>query len=236
MMKQHQDGVLLHQALQDLTSGRTMPWPTPTPSVNCVAERGGGTLTPPDDQDAALLSRLAAKVEAEGPGALHALEWRVWRELDALWSLGAKVSPRPLPVPHAIRSLRPAGGAVWFGEAAAEPPVEGEAGQGAWLLQALSACTAEGGDASVSGGETSDEEGAEGEVDGLALLRLQRLSYMLVLLMPEISEAEGRQSVLEMPSIAARMLMLIGSLRRQRRVLAAVAALKGLDDGPQSIL
>lgn len=204
-----------------------------------MAERGGGALTPPDDQDAALLARLAAKVEAEGLPALYALEWRLWRELDALWSLGAKVSPRPLPVPNAIRSLRPPGGVSLFGGGAAEePPVEGEAAQGAWLLQALSACTAEGGDASLSGGETSDEEGMpEGEVDGLVLLRLQRLSYMLVLLMPEVSESEGRQAVLEMPSIASRLLMLIGSLRRQRRVLAAVAALKGLDEPPpQSIL
>lgn len=193
-------------------------------------------MTPPDDQDAALLARLAAKVEAQGPAALYALEWRVWRELDALWSLGAKVSPRPLPVPHAIRSLRPSAAAL-FGEPEPVDAVEGESVQGPWLLQALSACTAEGGDASLSDADTSDEEGLPEEVDGVVLLRLQRLSYMLVLLMPEVSESEGRQAVLEMPSIAARMLMLIGSLRRQRRVLAAVAALKGLEDEPpQSIL
>lgn len=259
------------QALQTLLNNQQpLVWPSPPTIINSVEQRGGPCLTPPDGQDEKLIRTLAQHCETDGLAGLHVIEKRLWQELDALWSLGSKVSPRPLPVPHAIRSLRPpaaATGSGFFGTSSEDEEEEEDAGevedskesdsratatsiplpdedagasQGPWLLEALSACTAEGDAGEISsGGDSSGDEGgadvdgeaaAQPPVDGLMLLRLQRLSYMLVLLMPEVSASEGRQAVLEIPSIASRLLMVIGSLRRQRRVLAAVAALKGLGD------
>jgi Lon protease-like protein len=83
-------------------------------------------------------------------------------------------------------------------------------------------------------GGAAPGEGLPGAHPGYpALRRVQRLSFALASCLADTSVAEGRQAVLEAPSISSRLRLALASLRRQRRVLAAVAAVRDLkgDEG-----
>ena len=59
-----------------------------------------------------------------------------------------------------------------------------------------------------------------------ALRRLERLSYLGVTVMANVSNSEGRQALLEAPSLCARLRILLAALRQQRGMLGAIVALK----------
>jgi hypothetical protein len=59
------------------------------------------------------------------------------------------------------------------------------------------------------------------------LRRAQRLSFALASII-DVAPGEGRQALLEAGSVAARLRAAAGRLVRQRKVLAALAAVKGL--------
>lgn len=59
--------------------------------------------------------------------------------------------------------------------------------------------------------------------------RAQRLSYALASVLGGISTDEGRQALLEAPSICARLRLIVAGLRRHRAVLAAVVAVQDLE-------
>ncbi len=62
------------------------------------------------------------------------------------------------------------------------------------------------------------------------LRRAQRLSYAMAAVLPDIKKEEGRQSLLEAGGIAVRLRLVLTALRKHRRVLAAIAAVQGIQD------
>ncbi len=61
-----------------------------------------------------------------------------------------------------------------------------------------------------------------------AIRRAQRLSYALASVLADVSPNEGRQALLEAPSVSARLRLALAGLRKHRSVLAAVVAVQGL--------
>ena len=64
-----------------------------------------------------------------------------------------------------------------------------------------------------------------------AIRRAQRLSYAAASVLADLPASEGRQALLEAPSISARLRLVLAALRKHRSVLAAVVAVKGLSSG-----
>lgn len=61
-----------------------------------------------------------------------------------------------------------------------------------------------------------------------ALRRMQRLSYAAAISLMDMTPSEGRQAVLEANSVGARLRLVLASLIKHRKVLSAIAAVRGL--------
>lgn len=62
------------------------------------------------------------------------------------------------------------------------------------------------------------------------LRRAQRLSYAAAICVMDLTPGEGRQAVLEAGSVSARLRLVLMALVKHRKVLSAVAAVRGLAD------
>lgn len=86
-------------------------------------------------------------------------------------------------------------------------------------------------------GEAEEEGQAPPAADARypALRRMQRLSFALASCLVDVSSSEGRQALLEAGSTTSRLRLALAALRRHRKVLAAVAAVRRISkqDGGQ---
>lgn len=151
------------------------------------------------------VSAIAGVLEAEAA---------VWAELDLVVSTAGRLKLRQLALPAGLLSLRP-------------PPVEADA------------------EGSNSNTDSCDEDSSDDELDdasGIApsaavhcppeyppLRRAQRLSFAMPSILPDINPAEGQQALLEAGSIEIRLGLIHTALRKHRKVLAALALLRGLE-------
>ncbi|GAB4819423.1 hypothetical protein N2152v2_006469 [Parachlorella kessleri] len=178
--------------------------------INSTAERGIAPLPeaaleadlPANERGAAGKGRIdgAAKEVAEdiGAGASRSVAMRleelVWRELDAVMHLAARLRAQPVPLGEGLVQLRP----PQLGLLVPQLPEQQQGRQ-----------------------EVVAEE-QHGTIKSVASV------------LADLPASEGRQALLEAPSISARLRLALAALRKHRSVLAAVVAVKGLGPGGEA--
>lgn len=212
---------------------------------------GDGSAEEEDDGVASVLeAELQASLSGDTIQDLLHLESLVWRELDTLAVLHARVRGHKLGLPLGLLQLRPpeqppsgpsklgrpAPGAI--GSAAASSAGSGHEGPGGHggAGAAVPYAEASASEAIVAhNGVAQPHRHAASE--GLDVYanphypverRVQRLSYGLAGYFYALDDNDGKQKCLDAPSVLARLSGLLLRARKATRVLAAMAAVRGI--------
>jgi len=217
-------------------------------SLNTVTERGvlPARQSGPEDEELERLVDAAAaacRSTAGGPTArslseVLALEAAAWAELDAVAALLLRVQGQRSSLPFGLLQLRPppAPRAVQSFQARQQEQQQQQRYAESDGRSGPSPAAADGASSSSSG-SSSDYAGVAS--DGLdvhasplfpPLRRAARFSFALASVL-DLHPGEGRQALLEHSTIAGRLKACVARLIRQRKVLAAMAAVNGLKDG-----
>lgn len=132
------------------------------------------------------------------------LEMQVWQELDILAGLAMRVRNNRLLLPFGLLQLRPPEPDA--GAAAAAVPLPAQ-----------------------FNGAASDGLDVHAHPRYPPLRRAAKLSYAVAAALLEASQVEVRQQLLECTSVAGRLHIVRGLLSQHRKVLAALAAVKGIE-------
>lgn len=211
-----------------------------------MVERGivpmGGVSRPEDEElDMLVEAGLAAGRAAGGGAAGRALqevlqlEAAAWGELDAVAALVLRVRGQRSPLPFGLLQLRPPPALKQRAQQQVPDAMQQQDGQQqqqqAHAAAGLKAAAAPGAQAS-SGAYAyaySASDGLDVHADPLLppLRRAARFSFALASIL-DLAPGEGKQALLEHSSIAGRLRAGILKLMRQRKVLAALAAVAGV--------
>lgn len=219
------------------------------PQLNTFRDRGVALQMP--QVDAADLGVPADHTWGVRPlDDLQMLEQRIWEELDATAALVMRVRGQRLMLPLGLLQLRPPTAAAGDGDtssssssgsssSSARKVPQQEAARSPTAAATAPAASSASGSNVQSPPPPADpdtsyrnaaSDGLDVSSDPLYPLcrRAHKLSWVLGIIFLDLGADEGRQAFLELPSISGRLQLGLGHLVAQRKTLAAMAAVKGL--------